>query len=68
MMAMLSWTDPKMPALHRQGQSGKAWHRRHGQTVAIDQSQSLSDFISAPDANNAGISDANKVVTLPSNF
>src|SRR6185437_9441489 len=39
--------------------------------VAFDQRQSLGDFLSAPDANNTGTSDANKVATsekIPNNL
>jgi hypothetical protein len=44
---------------------------RHSGTdkiVAFDQGQSLDEFMPLPDANSAGTSDANKVVTLRSNF
>ena len=36
--------------------------------VAFDQSQSLDDFTALPDANRAGTSGENRVVTLRSNF
>jgi hypothetical protein len=36
--------------------------------VAFDQSQSLDDFVALPDANRAGTSGENRVVTLRSNF
>jgi hypothetical protein len=69
MMAMFGWTDPKMPAHY----IAKANREKLGMTgmekiVAFDQSQSLGDFLSAPDTNSTRTSDANKVVTLRSNF
>jgi hypothetical protein len=36
--------------------------------IAFDQSQSLDDLMPLPDANSARTPDANKVVTLRSNF
>jgi hypothetical protein len=68
MMAMFGWTDPKMPAHY----IGKANREKLGMSgmdkiVAFDQSQSLDEFTPLPEANNAGTSGANKIVTLRSN-
>lgn len=69
MMAMFGWTDPKMPAHYiAQANREKLGISGMEKIVAFDQSQSLGDFLSAPDANGAGTPDANKVVTLRSNF
>jgi integrase len=69
MMAMFGWTDPKMPAHYL----AKANREKLGMTgmdkiVTFDQSQSFDDFLPASEANSAGTPDANKVVTLRSNF
>jgi integrase len=65
MMAMFGWTDPKMPAHYiAQANREKLGISGMEKIVAFDQSQSLGDFLSAPDANNNRTSDANKVVTL----
>lgn len=69
MMAMFGRTDPKMPAHYiARASREKLGISGMGKIVAFDQSQSLGDFISAPGANSTGTSDANKVVTLRSNF
>jgi integrase len=69
MMAMFGWTDPKMPAHY----IAHANRERLGMTgmdkiIAFDQSQSVEDFTPLPDVNSARTPDANKVVTLRSNF
>jgi hypothetical protein len=69
MMAMFGWTDPKMPAHYiARANREKLGISGMEKIVAFDQSQSLGDFISAPGADSTGTSDANKVVTLRSNF
>ena len=69
MMAMFGWTDPKMPAHYialanreKLGMSGM------DKIIAFDQSNSLDDLVSLPRENNGGTREANKVVTLRSNF
>jgi integrase len=69
MMAMFGWTDPKMPAHYialanreKLGMSGM------DKIIAFDQSNSLDDLMSLPRENNGGTREANKVVTLRSNF
>jgi integrase len=69
MMAMFGWTDPKMPAHY----IAKANREKLGMTgmdkiVTFDQSQSFDDFLPASEANSTGTPEANKVVTLRSNF
>jgi integrase len=69
MMAMFGWTDPKMPAHY----IAKANREKLGMSgmekiVAFDTSQSFNELLPAPDANKGGTPDANKVVTLRSNF
>lgn len=69
MMAMFGWTDPKMPAHYiAQANREKLGMSGMDKVVAFDQSQSLDDFVPAAEANRAGTPDANKVVTLRSNF
>jgi hypothetical protein len=69
MMAMFGWTDLKMPAHYiAQANWEKLGISGMEKIVAFDQSQSLDDFLRLPDANSAGTSAANKVVTLRSNF
>ena len=69
MMAMFGWTDPKMPAHY----IAKANREKLGMSgmdkiVTFDQSQSFDDLLSASEANSPGTPQANKVVTLRSNF
>jgi hypothetical protein len=69
MMAMFGWTDPKMPAHY----IAKANREKLGisgmdKIVAFDQGQSLDDFMPLPEANRAGTSVGNGVVTFPGNF
>ncbi|UWU80470.1 hypothetical protein N2603_18970 [Bradyrhizobium huanghuaihaiense] len=68
MMAMFGWTDPKMPA-HYIAQANREKLGMSGmeKIVAFDQTQSLDDFMPVPDANRAGTSGENRVVTLRSN-
>jgi hypothetical protein len=69
MMAMFGWTDPKMPAHYiAQANREKLGMSGMDKIVAFDQSQSLDDFVALPDANRAGTSGENRVVTLRSNF
>jgi integrase len=69
MMAMFGWTDPKMPAHYiAQANREKLGMSGMDKIVAFDQSQSLDDFIALSDANRAGTSGENRVVTLRSNF
>ena len=69
MMAMFGWTDPKMPAHYiAQANREKLGISGMDKIVAFDQSQSLDDFMALPDANSAGTSRENRVVTLRSNF
>ena len=67
MMAMFGWTAPKMPAHYIAGEPGKARHERH-KIVAFDQSQLPDELMPVPDANRAGTSGGNNVVTLRSKF
>jgi hypothetical protein len=69
MMAMVGWTDPKMPA-HRIAQANREKQGMSGKdkVVAFDQSQSLDEFLAMPDENNAGTTSENRVVTFRSNF
>lgn len=69
MMAMFGWTDPKMPA-HYIAQANREKLGMSGmeKIIAFDQSNSLDDFMPVSDANDAGTSVANKVVTLRRNF
>jgi hypothetical protein len=69
MMAMFGWTDPKMPAHY----IAKANREKLGMSgiekiVAFDQSQSLDELMTLPDANRGGTPSVNRVVTLRSNF
>jgi hypothetical protein len=69
MMAMFGWTDPKMPAHY----IAKANREKLGMSVmdkvvAFDQSQSLDDFMPVAAENSGATLQANKVVTLRSNF
>jgi hypothetical protein len=67
MMAMFGWTDPKMPAHYiAQANREKLGMSGMDKIVAFDQSQALDEFMPAPDANRAGTSGENKVVTLRS--
>ena len=69
MMAMFGWTDPKMPAHYiAQANREKLGMSGMDKVIAFDQSNSLDDFMPVSDANDAGTSVANKVVTLRSNF
>jgi hypothetical protein len=69
MMAMFGWTDPKMPAHYiAQANREKLGMSGMDKVIAFDQCNSLDDFRPASDANDAGTSVANKVVTLRSNF
>src|SRR5262245_4264150 len=69
MMAMFGWTDPKMPAHYiAQANREKLGMSGMDKIIAFDESQSLDEFIPMPDANDERTSDANKVVTLRSNF
>ena len=68
MMAMFGWTDPKMPAHY----IAKANREKLGASgmdkiVALDQSQSLDDFVPAPKTNRVQTSGGNAVVTFPAN-
>jgi hypothetical protein len=69
MMAMFGWADPKMPA-HYIGQANRENLGMSGmdKIVAFDQSHALDDFVALPDANRAGTSGENRVVTLRSNL
>ena len=63
------WTDPKMPAHYiAQANREKLGMTGMDKVVAFDQSGSLDDFMPAAEANSAGTTEANKVVTLRSNF
>jgi integrase len=69
MMAMFGWTDPKMPAHY----IAKANREKLGMSgmdkiVTFDQGQSFDDLLPASEANSPGTPEANKVVTLRSNF
>jgi integrase len=69
MMAMFGWTDPKMPAHYiAQANREKLGMTGMDKIIAFDQSQSLDDFAPLPDGNCARTPDANKVVTLRSNY
>lgn len=69
MMAVSGWTDPKMPAHYvAQANREKLGISGMDKIIAFDQSQSLDDFMPRPDANSARTPEANKVVTLRSNF
>ena len=69
MMAMFGWTDPKMPAHYiAQANREKLGISGMDKIVAFDQSQSLDDFIGAPEPNNMGTPPANGVVTFPGNI
>jgi hypothetical protein len=69
MMAMFGWTDPKMPAHYiAQANREKLGMTGMEKIVAFDQRESLDDFMPVPDTNNERTLDANKVVTLRSNF
>lgn len=69
LMAMFGRTDPKMPA-HYIAQANRERLGMSGmdKIVAFDQSHSLDDFMALPDANRAGTSRENRVVTLRSKF
>jgi hypothetical protein len=68
MTAMFGWTAPKMPAHYiAQANREKLAMTGMGKIVAFDQSQSLDDFMSRPEANSAGTSLENGVVTFPGN-
>jgi integrase len=68
-MAMFGWTDLKMPAHYiAQANREKLGISDMDKIVAFDQSHSLDDFVALPDANRAGTSGENRVVTLHSNF
>jgi integrase len=69
MMAMFGWTDPKMPAHYiAQANREKLGMTGMDKIIAFDQGQSLDDFMLAPEENSGGTEEANKVVTLRSNF
>ena len=68
-MAMFGGTVPKMPAHYfAQANRQKLGVSGMDKIVAFDQSQSLNEFMVAPDTNSPGTSGANKVVTLRSKF
>ena len=68
MMAMFGWTDPKMPAHYiAQANREKLGMIGMDKIVAFDQSHSLNDVVAPPDANRAGTSGENRIVTLRSN-
>ncbi len=69
MMAMFGWTDPKMPAHYiAQANREKLGMSGMDKVVAFDQSQSLDDLMPLSDANRAGTSGENNVVTLAGNI
>jgi integrase len=69
MMAMFGWTDPKMPAQYiAQANREKLGMSGMDKVVAFDQNQSLDDFMPVAEENSGGAQQANKVVTLRSNF
>jgi integrase len=69
MMAMFGWTDPKMPAHYiAQANREKLGMTGMDKIVAFDQDQSLDDFMPRPEANSAGTSGENGVVTFPGNI
>jgi integrase len=69
MMAMFGWTDPKMPAHYiAQANREKLGMSGMDKVVAFDQSQSIDDFMPVAEENRGGTRQANKVVTLRSNF
>jgi integrase len=69
MMAMFGWTDPKMPAHYiAQANREKLGVSGMEKIIAFDQSNSLDDFMPALEENSGGTREANKVVTLRSNF
>jgi integrase len=69
MMAMFGWTDPKMPAHYiAQANREKLGVSGMEKIVAFDQSQSLDDFLRAPEANNMRTPRGNGVVTFPGNI
>lgn len=69
MMAMFGWTDPEMPAHYiAQANREKLGMSGMDKIIAFDQSNSLDDLVSLPRENNGGTREANKVVTLRSNF
>jgi integrase len=69
MMAMFGWTDPKMPAHYiAQANREKLGMTGMDKIVAFDHSQSLDDFMPRPEANSAGTSGGNRVVTFPGNI
>ena len=69
MMAMFGWTDPKMPAHYiAQANREKLGMSGMDKVVAFDQSQSLDDLMPLFDANRAGTSGENNVVTLAGNI
>jgi hypothetical protein len=69
MMAMLGWTDPKMPA-HCIAQANREKLGMSGmdKVVAFDQSQSLDDFTAVSETNKVGTPGGNGVVTFPGNI
>jgi hypothetical protein len=63
------WTAPKMPAHYiARANREKLGISGMDKIVPFDQSQSLDDFMSLPDANRAGTSGENRIVTFRSNF
>jgi hypothetical protein len=66
----MDWINvPKMPAHYiAQANREKLGMSGMDKIGAFDQSRSLDDFTSLPDANRAGTSSENRVVTLRSNF
>lgn len=69
MMAMFGWTDPKMPAHYiAQGNREKLGISGMEKIAAFDQSQSLDDLMSLPEANSEGTERGNGVVTFPGNI
>ncbi|HEY0331686.1 MAG TPA: hypothetical protein VGC77_21630 [Rhodopseudomonas sp.] len=69
MMAMFGWTDPKMPAHHiAQANREKLGMAGMDKIVAFDEDGSPEDFLAPPEANRAGTSSRNGMVTFPGNF
>ena len=68
-MAMIGWTDPKMPAHYiAQANREKLGMSGMDKIVAFDHSQNLDDALPLPDANKVATGDKNGVLTLRSNF
>jgi hypothetical protein len=66
MMAMFDWTDPKMPAHYiAQANREKLGISGMGKIVAVDQSQSLDDFLQLPEASSMRMPGRNGAVAFP---